>query len=83
MSRVPVSVVYRKDFPRDGSGRLHLYGYGAYGIAIPPAFSASRLSLLDRFDTVLLMEAGRVLDIGPRNAVLARQPLLQRMVQPQ
>jgi ABC-type multidrug transport system fused ATPase/permease subunit len=45
--------------------------------------SIHRLSLLDRFDTVLLMEAGRVLDIGPRNAVLARQPLLQRMVQPQ
>ncbi len=45
---VPVSVVYRDDFPRDGSGKLHLYGYGAYGLAIPPSFSASRLSLLDR-----------------------------------
>ena len=45
---VPVSVVCRRDFPRDGSGRLHLYGYGAYGIAIPPGFSSSRLSLLDR-----------------------------------
>ena len=47
-TRVPVSVVYARDFPRDGSGRLHLYGYGAYGIAVPPSFSASRLSLLDR-----------------------------------
>ena len=45
---VPVSVVYRAGFPRDASGRLHLYGYGAYGLAIPPSFSASRLSLLDR-----------------------------------
>lgn len=45
---VPVSVVYRKGFPKDGSGRLMLYGYGAYGHAIPPAFSALRLSLLDR-----------------------------------
>ncbi|WP_157215196.1 S9 family peptidase [Flavisphingomonas formosensis] len=45
---VPVSVVYRKDFARDGSGPLHLYGYGAYGIAIPPGFSTVRLSLLDR-----------------------------------
>ncbi len=45
---VPVSVVMRRDFPRDGSGKLHLYGYGAYGIAIPPNFSTSRLSLLDR-----------------------------------
>ncbi len=46
--QVPVSVVYRKGFPKDGSGRLFLYGYGAYGIAIPPSFSTSRISLLDR-----------------------------------
>jgi len=45
---IPVSVVYRRDFPRDGSGKLFLYGYGAYGYAIPPYFSAIRLSLLDR-----------------------------------
>ena len=45
---VPVSVVYRKGFPRDGSGKLFLYGYGAYGLAIPPRFSSNRLSLLDR-----------------------------------
>ena len=46
--RVPVSVVYRRDFAKNGRGRLALYGYGAYGIAITPAFSANRLSLLDR-----------------------------------
>ncbi len=45
---VPVSVVYPVDFPMDGTGRLHLYGYGAYGLAIEPGFSTSRLSLLDR-----------------------------------
>jgi ATP-binding cassette subfamily B protein len=44
--------------------------------------SIHRLSLLDRFDTVIVMEAGHVLDAGPRDAVLARQPLLQRMVAP-
>ncbi|WP_207093117.1 S9 family peptidase [Novosphingobium sp. PY1] len=43
---VPVSVVYRRD--RTGAGPLHLYGYGAYGIAIEPGFSTSRLSLVDR-----------------------------------
>ncbi len=43
---VPVSVVSRKD--RTGAGPLHLYGYGAYGIAIEPGFSTTRLSLLDR-----------------------------------
>lgn len=46
--QVPVSIVYARDFAKDGSGKLHLYGYGAYGIAIPPSFSANRLSLLDR-----------------------------------
>lgn len=43
---VPVSVVWRKDRP--AGGPLHLYGYGAYGIAIGPGFSTTRLSLLDR-----------------------------------
>ncbi len=47
-AKVPVSIVYPQGFPRDGSGKLFLYGYGAYGIAIPPGFSTSRLSLLDR-----------------------------------
>lgn len=45
---IPVSVVYPRDFPMDGTGRLHLYGYGAYGLAIEPGFSTTRLSLLDR-----------------------------------
>ncbi|MBB3956994.1 S9 family peptidase [Novosphingobium sediminicola] len=43
---VPVSILYRKD--RVGAGPLHLYGYGAYGIAISPGFSTTRLSLVDR-----------------------------------
>jgi oligopeptidase B len=47
-TEVPVSVVYPKDFPRDGSGKLYLYAYGAYGHAIPPGFSTSRMSFLDR-----------------------------------
>ncbi|MEE4361727.1 MAG: S9 family peptidase [Pseudomonadales bacterium] len=47
-ARVPVSIVRRRDLPLDGSGRLHLYAYGAYGMAEMPSFSAARLSLLDR-----------------------------------
>jgi len=43
---IPVSVVMRRD--REGDGPLHLYGYGAYGIAIEPGFSTARLSLVDR-----------------------------------
>ncbi|MFA5965012.1 MAG: S9 family peptidase [Sphingomonas sp.] len=47
-TEVPVSIVYPRDFPRDGSAPLFLYAYGAYGYAIPPGFSTGRLSLLDR-----------------------------------
>ena len=43
---IPVSLVMRKD--RQPGGPLHLYGYGAYGIAIEPGFSTTRLSLVDR-----------------------------------
>ncbi len=45
---IPVSLLYRKDTPLDGSAPALLYGYGAYGLAIPAAFSISRLSLVDR-----------------------------------
>ena len=46
--QVPISLVYKRDTPRDGNTALHLYAYGAYGHAIPPAFSTNTLSLLDR-----------------------------------
>ncbi len=46
--KVPVSIVYRTDFVRDGNAPLLLYGYGAYGEAMTPYFSSARLSLLDR-----------------------------------
>ena len=47
-AKVPVSIVYKKGFPKDGSGKLFQYGYGAYGIGIPPTFNSNRISLLDR-----------------------------------
>ena len=45
---VPISLVYRKGTPRDGSAALWLEGYGAYGIPNDVYFSSARLSLLDR-----------------------------------
>jgi oligopeptidase B len=45
---VPISLVYRKGFERNGTSPLLLYGYGAYGHSIDPRFSSDRLSLLDR-----------------------------------
>ena len=47
-TKIPMSVVYRKGVKLDGSAPLLLYGYGSYGASIPPTFSSSRLSLLDR-----------------------------------
>lgn len=46
--RVPVSLVYRKGFVRDGSAPLLQYAYGAYGISSDPTFSITQLPLLDR-----------------------------------
>jgi oligopeptidase B len=45
---IPISLLYRTETPLDGSAPLLLYGYGAYGITIPAAFSTTRLSLVDR-----------------------------------
>ena len=47
-TRVPVSIVSRRDCPRDGTAPLMQYGYGAYGMSMDPEFSPARLSLLDR-----------------------------------
>jgi oligopeptidase B len=47
-AQVPVSILHAKDFVRDGSAPLLLYGYGSYGMAMPASFSANRLSLVDR-----------------------------------
>jgi oligopeptidase B len=47
-TRIPISLVSRRDTPRDGSAPLLLYGYGSYSISIPVSFNSNRLSLLDR-----------------------------------
>ncbi len=43
---IPVSFVSRRDI--EPTGRVHLTGYGAYGISYPVSFNSNRLSLLDR-----------------------------------
>jgi oligopeptidase B len=45
---VPVSLLYRKNTPLDGSAPCLLYGYGSYGITIPAFFNTNCLSLVDR-----------------------------------
>jgi len=46
--KVPVSLVYKKGFEKNGKMPLLLYGYGSYGYSIEPGFNSNRLSLLDR-----------------------------------
>jgi oligopeptidase B len=47
-TRIPISVVRRRDVPGDGSAPCVLYGYGSYESSMDPWFSIPRLSLLDR-----------------------------------
>ena len=47
-TRIPISLVHRRDTPIDGSAPALLYGYGSYEISTEPSFRSSRLSLLDR-----------------------------------
>ncbi|MDO5611120.1 MAG: S9 family peptidase [Pseudomonadota bacterium] len=46
--RIPVSLVYAKDFKRDGTAAMLQYAYGSYGLSMDPGFSSSVVSLLDR-----------------------------------
>jgi oligopeptidase B len=47
-TKVPISLVYRKDLRAKGAQPLYLYGYGSYGASMTASFSSARLSLLDR-----------------------------------
>ena len=46
--KVPISLVYKKGFKRDGRAPLYLAAYGSYGFPYPVIFSSNRLALLDR-----------------------------------
>ena len=47
-TKIPISLVYKKGFEKDGKQPLLLYAYGSYGHSMDPYFSSIRLSLLDR-----------------------------------
>lgn len=47
-TKVPISIVYKKGFKKNGKSPLLIYGYGSYGNSMPAYFSTVRLSLLDR-----------------------------------
>jgi len=47
-TKIPVSVVYRKGFKKDGTAPMLQYAYGSYGLSMDPSFSVAKVSLLDR-----------------------------------
>jgi len=61
---VPISLVYKKGFMRDGRAPMLLYGYGSYGISIEPSFSSDRLSLLDRGFVYAIAHIRGGMDLG-------------------
>jgi oligopeptidase B len=47
-TKIPISLVYKKGFKKDGNSPLLLYAYGSYGSSMDASFSSNRLSLLNR-----------------------------------
>ena len=47
-TKIPISIVYKKGFKKDGNSPLLLYAYGSYGSSMDATFNSNRLSLLDR-----------------------------------
>ncbi len=47
-TKIPISIVYKKGFDKNGTAPLLLYAYGSYGISSDASFSSTRLSLLNR-----------------------------------
>lgn len=45
---IPVTLLYHKDTPLDGSAPLFQYGYGSYGHTMPACFYVNELSLVKR-----------------------------------
>ena len=47
-TRIPVSLLYKKGFKRDGTAAMLQYGYGSYGLSTDPAWSPQITPLVDR-----------------------------------
>ena len=63
-TQIPISLLYAKDTPLDGSAPLYLYGYGSYGIIIDSDFSSVRLSLVDRGYIFAITHVRGGMDLG-------------------
>ncbi|HJU75978.1 MAG TPA: prolyl oligopeptidase family serine peptidase, partial [Gemmatimonadaceae bacterium] len=65
-ARIPVSLVYKKPFVKDGSRPLLLYAYGSYGATTEPTFNSPRFSLIDRGFTFAIAHVRGGQEMGRR-----------------
>ena len=61
---IPISILYAKDTPLDGSAPLYLYGYGSYGLIVESDFGSARLSLVDRGYIFAIAHVRGGMDLG-------------------
>jgi oligopeptidase B len=47
-TKLPISIVFKKGFKKDGNSPVLEYAYGSYGYSMDASFSSTHLSLLDR-----------------------------------
>ena len=82
--RAPISVLYRRETPLDGTAPLLVYGYGAYGHVIDASFSTNRLSDVHILADALAAHAPDALEVDglaliasvtPRSLELSVGPL--------
>lgn len=62
--KVPISLVYKKGTPKNGSAPCHLTGYGSYGSSYDPFFNRDKVSLLDRGFVVAIAHIRGGMEMG-------------------
>lgn len=62
--KVPISILYKKGFKRDGSAPCHLTGYGSYGYSYDPYFNRDKISLVDRGFVVAIAHIRGGMEMG-------------------
>ncbi|MFN0213149.1 MAG: S9 family peptidase [Saprospiraceae bacterium] len=62
--KVPISLVHKKDLPRNGNAPCHLTGYGSYGSSYAPGFNRDKISLLDRGFVVAIAHIRGGMEMG-------------------
>ncbi|HAD14539.1 MAG TPA: oligopeptidase B, partial [Saprospirales bacterium] len=62
--KVPMSLVYKKGFVKNGTAPCHITGYGSYGSSYDPYFNRDQVSLLDRGFVVAIAHIRGGMEMG-------------------